>query len=215
MFLIVIAFLTAGALSCRDVDKKLVTVPEIREIGEYVADIKLHPDVTAQVRLNVYAKWALQLQNLSRCWTLVKPDFARWAHLQLPCPWDLAFRILVVLLLLSRFCLVQRFLLKVPGPVVDMEARSGLSWFWSTIHCTSYIRTLYIQISTIMSVDFMSWKIEFVVKHNWFEVWTQHYLLRLHRVAHYRLIDHQQAIWRNRFDIALRYPDWAATVRFF
>ncbi|CAD6249068.1 unnamed protein product [Miscanthus lutarioriparius] len=40
----------------RDVDKKLVTVPEIREIGEYVAEIKLHPDVTARVRLNVYAK---------------------------------------------------------------------------------------------------------------------------------------------------------------
>ncbi|CAN6272734.1 unnamed protein product [Urochloa humidicola] len=40
----------------RDVDKRLVTVPEIREIGEYVAEIKLHPDVTARVRLNVYAK---------------------------------------------------------------------------------------------------------------------------------------------------------------
>ena len=43
-------------MSCRDVDKKLVTVPEIREIGEYVAEIKLHLDVTARVRLNVYAK---------------------------------------------------------------------------------------------------------------------------------------------------------------
>jgi large subunit ribosomal protein L9 len=43
-------------VSYRDVDKKLVTVPEIREIGEYVAEIKLHPDVTARVRLNVYAK---------------------------------------------------------------------------------------------------------------------------------------------------------------
>jgi len=40
----------------RDVDKRLVTVPEIRETGEYVAEIKLHPDVTARVRLNVYAK---------------------------------------------------------------------------------------------------------------------------------------------------------------
>ncbi|KAF8780992.1 hypothetical protein HU200_000959 [Digitaria exilis] len=40
----------------RDVDKRLVTIPEIREIGEYVAEIKLHPDVTARVRLNVYAK---------------------------------------------------------------------------------------------------------------------------------------------------------------
>ncbi|OEL37904.1 50S ribosomal protein L9, chloroplastic [Dichanthelium oligosanthes] len=39
-----------------DVDKRLVAVPEIREIGEYVTEIKLHPDVTARVRLNVYAK---------------------------------------------------------------------------------------------------------------------------------------------------------------
>ena len=43
-------------MSCRDVDKRLVAVPEIRETGEYVAEIKLHPDVTARVRLNVYAK---------------------------------------------------------------------------------------------------------------------------------------------------------------
>jgi large subunit ribosomal protein L9 len=28
-------------------------LPEIREIGEYVAEIKLHPEVTATVRLNV------------------------------------------------------------------------------------------------------------------------------------------------------------------
>jgi large subunit ribosomal protein L9 len=42
--------------SCRDVDKRLVTVPEIREVGEYVVEIKLHPDVTARVRLNIYAK---------------------------------------------------------------------------------------------------------------------------------------------------------------
>ncbi|KAK3159512.1 hypothetical protein QOZ80_2AG0151010 [Eleusine coracana subsp. coracana] len=40
----------------RDVDKRLVTVPEIREVGEYAAEIKLHPDVTARVRLNVFAK---------------------------------------------------------------------------------------------------------------------------------------------------------------
>uniref|UniRef100_A0A0D9Z0B9 Large ribosomal subunit protein bL9c n=1 Tax=Oryza glumipatula TaxID=40148 RepID=A0A0D9Z0B9_9ORYZ len=38
----------------RDVDKRLVTVPEIREIGEYIAEIKLHPEVTAQVRLTVH-----------------------------------------------------------------------------------------------------------------------------------------------------------------
>uniref|UniRef100_A0A0E0K726 Large ribosomal subunit protein bL9c n=1 Tax=Oryza punctata TaxID=4537 RepID=A0A0E0K726_ORYPU len=35
----------------RDVDKRLVTVPEIREIGEYIAEIKLHPEVTAQICL--------------------------------------------------------------------------------------------------------------------------------------------------------------------
>ncbi|CAA0832616.1 50S ribosomal protein L9- chloroplastic [Striga hermonthica] len=39
----------------RDVDKRLVTLPDIREVGEYVAEIKLHPEVTARVRLTVYA----------------------------------------------------------------------------------------------------------------------------------------------------------------
>ncbi|XP_024030225.1 50S ribosomal protein L9, chloroplastic [Morus notabilis] len=39
----------------RDVDKRIVTLPEIRETGEYVAELKLHPEVTAQVRVNVYA----------------------------------------------------------------------------------------------------------------------------------------------------------------
>ncbi|XP_060169667.1 large ribosomal subunit protein bL9c [Lycium barbarum] len=39
----------------RDVDKKIVTLPEIRETGEYVAELKLHPEVTARVRLTVYA----------------------------------------------------------------------------------------------------------------------------------------------------------------
>ncbi|XP_021278588.1 50S ribosomal protein L9, chloroplastic [Herrania umbratica] len=39
----------------RDVDKRIVSLPEIRETGEYVAELKLHPEVTAQVRLNVYA----------------------------------------------------------------------------------------------------------------------------------------------------------------
>lgn len=40
---------------CRDVDRRIVTLPEIRETGEYVAELKLHPEVTALVRLNVYA----------------------------------------------------------------------------------------------------------------------------------------------------------------
>ncbi|KAG8387584.1 hypothetical protein BUALT_Bualt02G0036500 [Buddleja alternifolia] len=39
----------------RDVDKRFVSLPEIRETGEYIAELKLHPDVTARVRLTVYA----------------------------------------------------------------------------------------------------------------------------------------------------------------
>ncbi|KAI4322331.1 hypothetical protein L6164_022036 [Bauhinia variegata] len=39
----------------REVDKRIVSLPEIREIGEYVAELKLHPEVTARVRLNVSA----------------------------------------------------------------------------------------------------------------------------------------------------------------
>uniref|UniRef100_A0A7N0TU53 Large ribosomal subunit protein bL9c n=1 Tax=Kalanchoe fedtschenkoi TaxID=63787 RepID=A0A7N0TU53_KALFE len=32
----------------RDIDKRIVTLPEIRETGEYVAELKLHPEVTAR-----------------------------------------------------------------------------------------------------------------------------------------------------------------------
>ncbi|MED6204921.1 60S ribosomal protein L9 [Stylosanthes scabra] len=39
----------------REVDKRIVELPEIRETGEYVAELKLHPEVTARVRLNVFA----------------------------------------------------------------------------------------------------------------------------------------------------------------
>ncbi|XP_042519373.1 50S ribosomal protein L9, chloroplastic [Macadamia integrifolia] len=38
----------------REVDKRIVSLPEIRETGEYVAELKLHPEVTARVRLNVF-----------------------------------------------------------------------------------------------------------------------------------------------------------------
>lgn len=36
-------------------DKRIVSLPEIRETGEYVAELKLHPEVTARVKVNVYA----------------------------------------------------------------------------------------------------------------------------------------------------------------
>ncbi|KAL7115886.1 hypothetical protein ACP275_04G208900 [Erythranthe tilingii] len=39
----------------RDVDKRIVSLPEIRETGEYIAELKLHPDVTARVRVTVFA----------------------------------------------------------------------------------------------------------------------------------------------------------------
>ncbi|KAK4286405.1 hypothetical protein QN277_002965 [Acacia crassicarpa] len=39
----------------REVDKKIVFLPEIRETGEYIAELKLHPEVTARVRVNVFA----------------------------------------------------------------------------------------------------------------------------------------------------------------
>lgn len=39
----------------RDVDKRAISLPEIRETGEYIAELKLHPEVTADIRLNVFA----------------------------------------------------------------------------------------------------------------------------------------------------------------
>lgn len=39
----------------REVDKRIVELPEIRETGEYIAELKLHPEVTAKVNVNVLA----------------------------------------------------------------------------------------------------------------------------------------------------------------
>ncbi|KAL5581849.1 hypothetical protein UlMin_014291 [Ulmus minor] len=39
----------------KDVDKQIVSLPDIRETGEYVVELKLHLDVTARVRVIVYA----------------------------------------------------------------------------------------------------------------------------------------------------------------
>ncbi|XP_068653273.1 large ribosomal subunit protein bL9c-like [Aristolochia californica] len=39
----------------RDVDKRTISLPEIRETGEYIAELKLHPEVIARVRINIYA----------------------------------------------------------------------------------------------------------------------------------------------------------------
>lgn len=37
----------------KEFDKRDVTLPEIRETGEYIAEIKLHPEVIAKIRFNV------------------------------------------------------------------------------------------------------------------------------------------------------------------
>uniref|UniRef100_U5FZU3 Uncharacterized protein n=1 Tax=Populus trichocarpa TaxID=3694 RepID=U5FZU3_POPTR len=44
-------FETDGAFK----DKRIVSLPEIRETREYIDELKLHLEVTIQVRLNVYA----------------------------------------------------------------------------------------------------------------------------------------------------------------
>lgn len=44
----------AVILIFRDVDKKIVTLPHIRETGKYVAELKLHPEVSARVRSTVF-----------------------------------------------------------------------------------------------------------------------------------------------------------------
>ncbi|QHO19444.1 hypothetical protein HN51_062112 [Arachis hypogaea] len=39
----------------REVDKRIVKLQKIRETGEYIAELKLHLEVTARVRLNIFA----------------------------------------------------------------------------------------------------------------------------------------------------------------
>jgi len=149
-------------VSCRDVDKRLVTVPEIRETGEYVAEIKLHPDVTARVRLNVYAKWDVQLLKLE--WTvgvwgsLISPGELRCN--QGSCPWELALRVVMVVVLGLHIQLLwfrAEILLKMPGVVVE-KWRPGL------VHPACKVNFQF--------VDFVEWKLEKFVNHSWFDRWS-------------------------------------------
>nr|TKR85731.1 hypothetical protein D5086_0000243520 [Populus alba] len=48
----------------RDVDKRIVSLPDIRETGEYIAELKLHPEVTAQVSISK-EHWKVQISYLS------------------------------------------------------------------------------------------------------------------------------------------------------
>lgn len=40
----------------KDMKKDDIELPEIKEVGEYVAQVKLHPEVIAEVRINVVGK---------------------------------------------------------------------------------------------------------------------------------------------------------------
>ena len=44
------------SLSGKEVDRRDITVPDINKLGEYQAEIKLHPEVTAMVNLRVIAE---------------------------------------------------------------------------------------------------------------------------------------------------------------
>jgi len=44
------------SLAGKEVDRRDITVPDINKLGEYQAEIKLHPEVTATVNLRVIAE---------------------------------------------------------------------------------------------------------------------------------------------------------------
>lgn len=44
------------AATGKEVDRRGITVPEVRKTGSYEAEVKLHPEVTATVRFRVVAK---------------------------------------------------------------------------------------------------------------------------------------------------------------
>lgn len=47
-------WLTAvGCGVCRDIPKGDIVVPEIKALGVYSATVKLHPEVTATIKINV------------------------------------------------------------------------------------------------------------------------------------------------------------------
>jgi large subunit ribosomal protein L9 len=44
------------SLASKEVDRRDISVPDINKLGEYQAEIKLHPEVTATVNLRVIAE---------------------------------------------------------------------------------------------------------------------------------------------------------------
>lgn len=44
------------SLAGKEVDRRDISVPDINKLGEYQAEVKLHPDVTATVNLRVIAE---------------------------------------------------------------------------------------------------------------------------------------------------------------
>ena len=44
-----------GARTNQEIDRRGITLPDIRKVGTYKADIKLHPEVTATVEVQVVA----------------------------------------------------------------------------------------------------------------------------------------------------------------